>query len=29
VSDLIFYPKRPMTAEDVVAEAFAYKPIAL
>ena len=29
VSDLIFYPKREMTAEEIVDEALAYKPIIL
>lgn len=29
VSDLIFYPKREMTAEEIVAEALSYKPILL
>ena len=29
VSDLIFYPQKEMTAEEVVDEALAYRPIAL
>ncbi len=29
VSDLIFYSKREMTAEEIVAEALSYKPILL
>ena len=29
ISNLIFYPKRPMTAEEIVDEALAYKPIIL
>ncbi len=29
VSDLIFYPKREMSAEEIVAEALNYKPILL
>lgn len=29
VSDPIFCPKRPMTAQEIVDEALAYKPIAL
>jgi len=29
VSDLIFYPERPMTAEQIVDTALAYRPISL
>ncbi len=29
VTDLIFYPKKEMTAEEIVKEALAYKPIQL
>ena len=29
VSDLIFYPEREMTAEEIVAEALSYRPILL